>query len=61
MQQTLASTPSQISQARDIIGSVPDLCYSLITIMADLNLLDGEVTTVRIVALMDFSTSHSLV
>lgn len=47
LEQTLVSTPSELAQARAIIGSVPDLCYSLITIMADLNLLDGEVTTVR--------------
>jgi len=42
---TLVSTPSTIAQARAIIGSVPDMCYTLIKIMADLNLLDSEVTT----------------
>jgi len=46
---TLVSTPSTIIQAKAIIGSVPDMCYTLIKIMADLNLLDGEVTT-RILA-----------
>lgn len=44
--ETLVSTPSTIAQARAIITSVPDMCYSLIKIMADLNLLDSEVTTV---------------
>ena len=44
--ETLVSTPSTIAQARAIISSVPDMCYTLIKIMADLNLLDSEVTTV---------------
>lgn len=46
------STPSTIIQAKAIIGSVPDMCYTLIKIMADLNLLDGEVTTVRGLSLL---------
>ncbi|KAF8322057.1 hypothetical protein DL93DRAFT_2151956 [Clavulina sp. PMI_390] len=41
---TLANSPDTLVQARMIITSVPDMCYGLVKVMADLGLLDMEVT-----------------